>query len=66
MPTLIQLAAPGLDTGVLRILLATAASIAVKAAMTAPGPDRRFAGRVALWSSVVLGGASLLAVALLV
>jgi len=48
------------------ILLATAASIAVKAAMTAPGPDRTFAGRVAIWSTVVLGGASALTVAMLV
>jgi len=54
------------STAMVAILLATAASIVVKAALTAPGPDRSFAGRVALWSSVVLGGASLLAVALLV
>ncbi|WP_277541488.1 MgtC/SapB family protein [Haloarcula laminariae] len=56
----------GETTAMVAILLATAASIAVKAAMTAPGPNRGFAGRVAIWSTVVLGGASLLAVALLV
>jgi uncharacterized membrane protein (DUF4010 family) len=49
-------------TAMIAILIATAASIVVKAALTAPGPDRSFAGRVALWSSAVLGGASLFAV----
>jgi uncharacterized membrane protein (DUF4010 family) len=51
-------------TATLAILLATAASIVVKAAMTVPGPDRSFAGRVAIWIAVVLGGASALTVAL--
>ncbi|WP_324662503.1 MgtC/SapB family protein [Haloarcula sediminis] len=55
----------GETTAMVAILLATAASIAVKAGLTAPGPNRSFAARVALWSSVVLGGASLLAVAIL-
>jgi uncharacterized membrane protein (DUF4010 family) len=54
----------GETTAMIAILLATAASIVVKAGLTAPGPNRGFAGRVALWSSVVLGGASLLAVAM--
>jgi len=52
-------------TAMVAILLATAASIVVKAALTAPGPNRDFAGRVAIWSSVVLGGASLFAVGVL-
>jgi uncharacterized membrane protein (DUF4010 family) len=56
----------GETTAMIAILVATAASVAVKAALTAPGPDRSFAGRVALWSSAVLGGASLLAVAMVV
>ena len=55
----------GETTAMVAILIATAASIVVKAALTAPGPDRTFAGRVALWSSAVLGGASLLAVVML-
>jgi len=41
------------------ILAATAASIVVEAALTAPGPDRAFAGRVTLWGSVVLAVAIL-------
>lgn len=54
------------STAMLAILIATAASIVIKAALCASGPDRSFAGRVALWSSVVLGGAGLLTVGLLV
>ncbi|GGN89851.1 MULTISPECIES: MgtC/SapB family protein [Haloarcula] len=55
----------GEQTAMVAILVATAASIVVKAALTAPGPNRKFASRVALWSSVVLGGASLTVVAML-
>ena len=40
------------------ILLATASSIVVKAALTLASPNRRFATRVALWSGVLLTGAS--------
>ncbi len=54
----------GETTAMVAILIATAASIVVKAALTAPSPNRSFAGKVALWSSVVLGGASLFAVAM--
>ncbi|WP_135303048.1 MgtC/SapB family protein [Haloarcula amylovorans] len=53
------------QTAMIAILIATASSIVVKAALTAPSPNRRFATQVAIWSSVVLGGASLMAVALL-
>jgi uncharacterized membrane protein (DUF4010 family) len=42
------------DTAITAILLATAASIVVKAALTAAGPDRRFAYRVAAWSGLLL------------
>ncbi|WP_162315941.1 MgtC/SapB family protein [Haloarcula limicola] len=53
------------QTAMIAILIATASSIVVKAALTAPSPNRKFATQVAIWSSVVLGGASLMAVALL-
>ncbi|WP_276271890.1 MgtC/SapB family protein [Haloarcula litorea] len=53
------------ETATVAVLVATAASILVKAALTAPGPDRRFASRVALWSGVVLAGATLVTAALL-
>ncbi|MBX0323478.1 DUF4010 domain-containing protein [Halomicroarcula sp. F13] len=55
----------GEQTAMVAILVATAASILVKAALTAPGSNRQFASRVALWSSVVLGAASVAAVAML-
>jgi len=55
----------GETTAMLAILIATAASIVVKAALTAPSPNREFASKVAIWSTVVLGGGSLMAVALL-
>lgn len=42
------------DAAVLAILLATAASILVKAGLTFASPDRRFAGRVAAYSTVLL------------
>jgi len=53
-------------TAMFAILTATAASIMVKAALTAPGPNRAFASRVAFWSSVVLGVATVLALGLFV
>jgi len=56
----------GKTTAMLAILVATAASIVVKALLTAPASNRSFAGRVALWSSVVLGGASLFAVVMII
>ncbi|WP_424004703.1 MgtC/SapB family protein [Haloarcula salina] len=52
-------------TAMVAILAATAASIGVKAALTAPGPNRAFASRVAFWSSVVLGVATVFALGLL-
>jgi uncharacterized membrane protein (DUF4010 family) len=51
-------------TAVIGILLATASSIIVKALLTVIGPNREFAYRVALWSTVLLvtaGGATLAA-----
>ncbi|MFB6084634.1 MAG: MgtC/SapB family protein [Halorientalis sp.] len=48
---------------VFAILLATAASILVKAALTAASPNRRFAHRVAAWSLVLMLGATLVTVA---
>ncbi|WP_276257757.1 MgtC/SapB family protein [Haloglomus litoreum] len=47
------------DEAVVGILVATAASLAVKVALTAPAPDRRFTLRVAGWSAAaaVLAGA---------
>ncbi|RLM95936.1 MgtC/SapB family protein [Haloarcula sp. Atlit-7R] len=53
-------------TAMVAILIATAASIMIKAALTAPGPNRAFATRVAFWSSVVLGVATVLALGLLI
>ncbi len=44
----------GPTTATIAVLVATAASIAVKAGLTAAGPDRSFASRVAVWSVVVL------------
>jgi uncharacterized membrane protein (DUF4010 family) len=44
----------GATTATIAVLVATAASIAVKAGLTAAGPDRSFASRVAVWSVVVL------------
>jgi uncharacterized membrane protein (DUF4010 family) len=42
------------DTAVTAILLATASSIVVKAALTAAGPNRRFAYRVTAWSGLLV------------
>ena len=53
-------------TATIAILIATAASIVVKAGLTATSPNRDFASRVAVWSGVVLvlgmGAVTLLAV----
>jgi uncharacterized membrane protein (DUF4010 family) len=46
----------GHETAVIAVLLATASSIIIKAALTVAGPSRRFATRVALWSAVLLAG----------
>ncbi|NHN59458.1 MgtC/SapB family protein [Halorussus rarus] len=50
------------QTSVLGILLATASSITVKAALTLSAPDRSFAYRVAAWSGVLLAGSAAAAV----
>ncbi|RBI64231.1 MgtC/SapB transporter [halophilic archaeon] len=50
------------ETAVLGIMLATASSIAVKAALTASAPDRQFAYRVAVWSTALLVGAGAAAI----
>ena len=49
-------------TAVFGILLATASSITVKAALTLSAPDRTFAYRVAAWSGVLLAGSGIAAV----
>jgi len=49
-------------TSVFAILLATASSITVKAALTLSAPDRTFAYRVAAWSGVLLAGSGIAAV----
>ena len=54
----------GYETAVIAVLLATASSIGVKAALTAAGPSRQFATRVALWSGVLLTGSLAAAVVL--
>jgi uncharacterized membrane protein (DUF4010 family) len=43
----------GPEAAVLGVLLATVSSLAVKVALTLPGPDRGFAFRVAGWSAAV-------------
>jgi len=53
----------GSDTATIAILLATAASIVVKAALTLASPDRSFAFRVTMWSLILLAGASAVTVA---
>jgi uncharacterized membrane protein (DUF4010 family) len=50
------------QTAVFGILLATASSIVVKAALTISAPNRMFARRVAIWSTVLLAGSGLTAV----
>ncbi len=53
------------NTATIAILLATAASIAVKAGLTIASPDRRFAVRVALWSLALLAGATAVTLAVI-
>ncbi|MHB9286074.1 MgtC/SapB family protein [Halobacteriales archaeon Cl-PHB] len=48
----------GPTTATVAILLATGASIAVKAGLTAASPNRGFARRVAVWSGALLAGAA--------
>jgi len=50
------------QTAVFGILLATASSITVKAALTLSAPDRSFAYRVTAWSGVLLAGSGVAAV----
>lgn len=50
------------QTAVFGILLATASSITVKAALTLSAPNRNFAYRVAAWSGVLLAGSGIAAV----
>jgi len=54
----------GSAVAVSAILIATASSIAVKAALTGIGPDRRFAKRVTVYSTVLLVAAGVLTVLL--
>ena len=58
----------GLDQGtaIFGIMLATAASIGVKALLTAAGPSREFAYRVTIWSTALLGAAALATVAVII
>ena len=57
----------GLDQGtaIFGIMLATAASIGVKALLTAAGPSREFAYRVSIWSTALLGAAAIATVAVI-
>lgn len=50
------------QTAVFGILLATASSILVKAALVVSAPDRTFAYRIAIWSTVLLAGSGVAAV----
>ncbi len=50
------------QTAVFGILLATASSIVVKAALTISAPNRQFAYKVAVWSSVLLIGTAATAI----
>ena len=52
----------GHKTAVFAILLSTASSITVKAALTLSAPDRSFSYRVAAWSGVLLAGSAVAAV----
>ncbi|EFW93286.1 magnesium transporter accessory protein [Haladaptatus paucihalophilus DX253] len=54
------------QTAVFGILLATASSILVKAALTISAPNRTFAYRIAVWSTVLLAGAGVTAIAAVV
>ncbi|WP_336359490.1 MgtC/SapB family protein [Haladaptatus sp. ZSTT2] len=48
------------DTAIVGILIATASSILVKAALVAFGPSRKFALRVGIWSAVLLVAATVM------
>ncbi|MCO8245046.1 DUF4010 domain-containing protein [Haladaptatus sp. AB643] len=50
------------QTAVFGILLATASSIIVKAALTISAPNRSFARRIAVWSTVLLAGSGIAAI----
>ncbi|MGA9399574.1 MgtC/SapB family protein [Haladaptatus sp.] len=50
------------QTAVFGILLATASSIIVKAALTISAPNRSFARRIAVWSTVLLVGSGITAI----
>jgi uncharacterized membrane protein (DUF4010 family) len=50
------------QTAVFGILLATASSILVKAALTISAPNRKFAYRIAIWSTVLLAGSGIAAI----
>jgi uncharacterized membrane protein (DUF4010 family) len=50
------------QTAVFGILLATASSILVKAALTISAPNRKFAYRIAVWSTVLLAGSGVAAI----
>ncbi len=50
------------QTAVFGILLATASSILVKAALTISAPNRKFAHRIAIWSTVLLAGSGIAAI----
>ncbi len=50
------------QTAVFGILLATASSILVKAALTISAPNRTFAHRIAIWSTVLLAGSGVAAI----
>jgi uncharacterized membrane protein (DUF4010 family) len=58
--SLYRTGAVGSTAAVYAILLATASSITVKAALTGIGPDRRFAKRVTVYSGVLLIAAGVL------
>jgi uncharacterized membrane protein (DUF4010 family) len=62
--SLYRTGAIGSTAAVSAILLATASSIAVKAALTGIGPDRRFAKRVTVYSAALLVAAGVLTVLL--
>ena len=51
----------GSETAVIAVLLATASSIVVKAALTLAGPNRQFAYRVTVWSALLLAGSVIVA-----
>ena len=56
----------GANEATIAVLVATAASIVVKAGLTLASPNREFAYRVAVWSLALLGGATAVTVAVAV